>query len=145
MLEFDPFFWISFRKTEVNDLICTSRKEVWRRMPCESSRDTGVGECVWYLSKNHKCFRLLFVGKEKKIRVLANTYANCHLFFKTIRNANVYGFWMLPSRIYLLCCFLMNPTLEKTEDKASVSYQMFLLKFEKRSEDLIREVHFKFR
>lgn len=70
--------------------------------------DARVGECVWYWSKNHKCFHLLFVGKEKKIGVFANSYANCHLFFKTIRNAKVYGFWMLPIQKGAYTCCVVS-------------------------------------
>lgn len=85
---------------------------------------------------------MLFVGKEKKTGVLANTCAKCHLFFTTVRNAKVYELASNPERGIYLSCFLMYPTLKA---KASVFDQPMSLNLEYRFEDVFSEVHFKFR
>lgn len=135
------------KKIDVNHWTGAPGRKVWRRMSCESSTDAAVGQCVWYLCKSHTFFHL-FLGKDKKIGVLANASANCDLFFTTVRNAKLYCICFPSRKGHIPVLFFLDVPyfyLSKLKTKASVSPQPLLLNLEHGSEDLFRKVLFKSR
>lgn len=88
-------------------------------------------------------FFICLLGNENKTVVLANTSANCDLFFKTVRNAKLYCVcFHIPVLLFLDVSYFC---LSKLKTKASVSHQALLLYLEHRSEVLFRKGIFKSR